>query len=74
MTSTKWLNCRLCDLQAALAARGHAVSLPVISRLLRAAGYRLRGNRKQVGGGVDPPRDEQFRPIAAEQARHLAAG
>jgi hypothetical protein len=46
----------------------------VISRLLRAAGYRLRGNHKQVGGGVDPQRDEQFRPIAAEQAHHLAAG
>jgi hypothetical protein len=74
MSSTKWLNCRLRDVQAALAARGHPVSLPVISRLLRAAGYRLRGNRKQVGGPADPQRDAQFRHIAAEQARHLAAG
>jgi hypothetical protein len=74
MTTTKWLNCRLRDVQAALAARGHAVSLPVISRLLRAAGYRLRGNRKQLGRRVDPQRDEQFHHIAAEQARHLAAG
>ena len=74
MTTTKWLNCRLRDVQAALASRGHPVSLPVISRLLRAAGYRLRSNRKQVGERVDPQRDEQFRHIAAEQARHLAAG
>jgi hypothetical protein len=62
------------DIQAQLAARGHPVSLPVISRLLRIAGYRLRSNSKQRGGSADPHRDAQFRHIAAEQARHLAAG
>ncbi len=74
MSSTKWLNCRLRDLQAQLRARGHAVSLPVISRLLYAAGYRLRSNSKQAGGAAAPQRDVQFTHIAAEQARHLAAG
>jgi len=37
MHSTKWLNCRLRDLQAALTERGHPASLPVLSRLLRAS-------------------------------------
>ena len=74
MTSTKWLNCRLRDLQATLAVRGHRLSLPVISRLLRAVDYRLRSNRKQQGGPADPDRDTQFQHIATERARHLAAG
>lgn len=74
MSSAKWLNCRLRDLQAALAGRGHAASLPVLSRLLRAAGYRLRGNAKQWAGPAHPDRDAQFVHIAAEQARHLEQG
>jgi Rhodopirellula transposase DDE domain len=74
MTSVKWLNCRLRDIQAQLAAQGHPVSLPVISRLLRAADYRLRGNAKQAGGAADPDRDTQFTHIATEQARHVAQG
>jgi hypothetical protein len=74
MAATKWLNCRLRDIQVELAGRGHPVSLPVISRLLRAADYRLRSNSKQLGGKAEPQRDTQFTHIAAEQARHLAAG
>ena len=74
MTPTKWLNCRLRDVQAALAARGHPVSLPVLSRLLRAADYRLRSNRKERGGPSDPDRDAQFQHIASVRAQHLAAG
>jgi hypothetical protein len=74
MSSAKWLNCRLRDLHAELVARGHPASLPVISRLLRAAGYRLRGNTKQWAGASHPQRDMQFAHIATEQARHLAQG
>lgn len=71
MSTTKWLNCRLRAIQARLAERGHPVSLPVISRLLRAADYRLRGNQKQLTGPAHPARDQQFRHIATERARHL---
>ena len=71
MNDTKWLNCRLRAIQARLAARGHAVSLPVISRLLRAADYRLRGKHKQLAGPAHPDRDQQFGHIASERARHL---
>ena len=38
MSDERWLNCRLRDLQAQLAEHGYTVSLPVISRVLRAAG------------------------------------
>jgi len=41
----KWLNCRLRDIAIRLTAEGHAISVPVIRRLLRAADYRLRVNR-----------------------------
>jgi hypothetical protein len=71
-SSAKWLNCRLRDLQARLAQAGHAVSLPVIRRLLYAAGYRLRANRKQREGAAHPDRAAQFAHIAAERATHLA--
>jgi hypothetical protein len=70
MHDTKWLNCRLRTIQARLAERGHGVSLPVISRLLRAADYCLRGNRKQLSGPAHPDRDQQFAHIALERARH----
>lgn len=73
-SSAKWLNCRLRDIQARLAAHGHPVSLPVIRRLLRGADYRLRVNHKEVGGSAHPDRDTQFRLIAAQQAAHLEAG
>jgi hypothetical protein len=73
-SSAKWLNCRLRDLQARLAEIDHSVSLPVIGRLLRAAGYRLRANRKQREGSTHPDRDTQFAQIAAQRAAHLQAG
>lgn len=50
MTTKKWLNCRLRDLQATLVERGQRVSLPVISRLLKAQDYRLHVNRKEAEG------------------------
>ncbi len=70
MSDTKWLNCRLRTIKSRLAERGHHVSLPVISRLLRAAHYRLRGNHKQLSGPAHPDRDQQFAHIATERARH----
>jgi len=68
----KWLNCRLRDIATRLTAEGHAISVPVIRRLLRAADYRLRVNRKQLTGSAHPDRDTQFGCIAAQRAAHLA--
>ena len=58
MNSRKWLNCRLRDIQERLQA--HAVSLPVISRLLKAHDYHLRSNRKEREGPQKPERDQHF--------------
>jgi hypothetical protein len=74
MRAQKWLNCRLSDIRQQLDERGHRVSKPVISRLLRAQGYSLRANRKQHAGKQHPERDQQFRHLHAQRAAHQAAG
>jgi len=74
MTTTKWLNCRLCDLQAHLASAGHAISQPVISRLLRAHDYRLHLNVKGDEGQAHPQRNQQFEHILAQRQQHLSSG
>lgn len=56
----KWLNCRLQDLRKRLLELGHGVSYPVISRLLKGAGYRLRLDSKRYEGQAHPERDTQF--------------
>jgi hypothetical protein len=74
MTQAKWLNCRLTDIRRELATRGHSVSKPVISRLLRAQGYSLRANLKQEAGNQHPERDVQFQYIQTQRAAHLDSG
>ena len=73
MSTRKWLNCRLQDLQDNLVALGHPVSLPVISRLLKRRDYRLRVNRKTVEGKPHPERNRQFEYIQTERAWHEKA-
>jgi hypothetical protein len=74
MSDQKWLNCRLSDIRKQLDQRGHRVSKPVISRLLRAAGYSLRANAKQHAGKQHPDRDQQFQHLHAQRTAHQAAG
>lgn len=74
MSDRKWLNCRLRDIQERLDDQGHGVSLPVISRLLKKHDYRLRANAKQVVSKQHPDRDEQFRYIREQRAKHQAEG
>lgn len=74
MNSRKWLNCRLRDIQARLAGQDHAVSLPVIRRLLHRHDYSLKGNRKVLEGSQKPERDQQFQHIYAQRAAHQARG
>jgi len=73
MNSQKWLNCRLQDLRERLTAMGHRVSLPVISRLLKAHDYHLRVNRKALDSAAHPERNRQFEYIRAERAWHTQA-
>lgn len=70
MSSAKWLNCRLCDIATLLCSAGHRVSLPVISRLLKEEDYRLRVNNKQVTGEPHPERDQQFKYLREQRAKH----
>lgn len=74
MTSKKWLNCRLRDLQAKLQEKAHQVSLPVISRLLKQQDYRLRVNHKSVEGTSPPERDTQFVYLQQQRDAFQAAG
>ncbi len=74
MSDQKWLNCRLSDIRQQLDQRGHRVSKPIISRLLRAEGYSLRANAKQYAGKQHPDRDQQFQHLHAQRAAHQAAG
>ena len=74
MRETKWLNCRLADIQSELVCKEHAVSPPVTSRFLRAQGYELRLNLKTLEGDSPAQRDEQFQYIETQQAQHRAAG
>lgn len=50
------------------------VSLPVISRLLKAHDYRLRVNRKVFEGQSHPERDRQFVHIQEQREAHLRDG
>jgi len=72
MENAKWLNCRLNDVRERLTERGHGVSCPVISRLLKAAEYRLRLNVKEHEG--EPHPDRQFEYIREQRQRHQQAG
>jgi len=72
LNSHKWLNCRLRDIQERLG--DHAVSKPVISRLLQAHDYSLKANAKQVCGVQHPERDRQFTYIEEQRKQHQEAG
>jgi hypothetical protein len=74
MSDSKWLNCRLRDIQERLMDLGHGVSCPVISRLLKAAGYCLRLNVKAREGEAHADRDTQFRYIRQQRTAHQQAG
>lgn len=74
MNGQKWLNCRLRDIRHQLEQRQHGVSLPVVSRLLRAHDYHLRSNRKEIEGKQHPDRDRQFEHIQEQSTQHQAAG
>jgi hypothetical protein len=74
MSETKWLNCRLRDVQWRLTAAGHEVSCPVISRLLKEQSYRLRQNSKQREGTVHPERGRQFDYIHQQRTWHQQTG
>ena len=74
MNEDKWLNCRLQDLQTKLQEAASPVSLPVISRLLKARHYRLRVNHKDEEGVSPVDRDQQFLYLQQQREAFLAQG
>lgn len=74
MNQDKWLNCRLQDLQTKLQEVASPVSLPVISRLLKARHYRLRVNHKDEEGVSPGDRDQQFIYLQQQREAFLAQG
>jgi hypothetical protein len=74
MNDKKWLNCRLADIAERLDGKGHRVSPPVISRLLRKHDYSLHANVKEHSKKQHPDRDRQFRHIREQRAQHQSAG
>lgn len=74
MNATKWLNCRLRDLQAYLAEKAHCVCLPVISRLLREHDYSLHANCKDEEGKSPVDRDVQFVYLKTQREQFMQAG
>jgi hypothetical protein len=74
MGDGKWLNCRLRDVHEQLDEQDHGVSIPVISRLLKAHDYRLRANVKELTGKQDPERDPQFAHILDQRDEHQRTG
>ena len=75
MTTRKWVRSRLRRLRQRLADRGHTVSAPTVSRLLKKHDYALRVNAKEKDArSQHPDRDTQFQYMEAPQAACAAAG
>ena len=69
-----WTTLSLKHLVDELGAMGHPVSTWTVSNLLRAQGFSLQANAKQVEGRQHPDRDAQFSYLNAQAMDHTAAG
>jgi hypothetical protein len=69
----KWVRSSLRQLSRDLGAAGHALSPPVVGRLLKARDYSLQVNVKKEAGKDHPDRDCQFQYLEEQKQAHLAA-
>ena len=69
-----WTTLSVRALAGELTAAGHRVSQETVAKLLRAEGFSLQANAKQVEGNQHPDRDGQFSYLNEKAAEHLAAG
>src|SRR6266571_2754720 len=74
MTEQKWVRSSLRRLSEQLAAEGHPASEATVGRLLQKMGFSLKANQRKQGRLGCPERDEQFRYIATQKQRFIAAG
>jgi transposase len=66
MSLLKWTTKSVAHLKQTLQQMGHEVADTTIRRLLRARGYSLRANKKNIEGISHPDRDAQFEYINAK--------
>jgi hypothetical protein len=74
MGGLRWTHKTTRNLAAALQRRGVQASHVTVARLLRAAKYSLRSNRKRLGGKQDLDRDRQFRLLGRRRRRFQRHG
>ena len=69
-----WTTLSLQHLVTELAVRGHSVSTWTVANLLRAQGFSLQANSKQIEGRRHPDRDAQFSYLNTQAMDHTGAG
>ena len=74
MSLVRWTTKSAAKLKEALKQQGHHVSETAIGKRLRAMGFSLRANKKQIEAGTHPDRDGQFRHIKGKCEEFEAAG
>jgi hypothetical protein len=70
----KWVRVTLQRLSERLKECGHRTGPRTVRRLLVRMGFAMRANKRRQIRSKSPKRDEQFRYIAAQKERFLAAG
>jgi hypothetical protein len=73
MTEQKWVRSSLRRLSKQLAAEGHPASGATVGRLLKKMGFSLKANHRKQGRLGCPERDDQFKYIAVQKQRFIAA-
>ena len=74
MSALRWTTKSTRNLAETLTSSGHPISHVRVGKLLRALGYSLQGNAREVKGRQHPDRDGQFSHINALAGRYLKAG
>ncbi|QQS69283.1 ISAzo13 family transposase [Candidatus Saccharibacteria bacterium] len=74
MSPIQWTTKSLSRLESTLNKAGHAVSYRTIGRILKAKGFSLQANKKNVEGVSHPDRDGQFQLINTTIKDFLATG
>jgi hypothetical protein len=74
MSLLVWTTKSTRNLANALSEAGHPVSDRTVAGMLRGMGFSLRGNAKVVEGKQHADRDAQFRYLAEQVGKHVAAG
>lgn len=69
-----WTTLSATKLAEELTALGHPVSADTVGKLLKAEGFSLQANAKQVEGNQHPDRDGQFSYLNEQAQEHLGAG